>query len=854
MNNDVCFRPVAVLAGCAVLVLLLTTCRDFFGAEDLKELIREDVKTATAPTVTVTFRAEDDNMGVPTPYGAQTLRVGIPVNITTTVGQNYSFERWTHTGGATDITFGDPASISTTVTVNVAKDGIVVIPAFTRRPHPLTWDPYTGNTGVITNKAITATFNQQIDPASLVLAPDGTIQVQTWWSGTPGEPIGIEHTLRVAADGALISITLRPGHFFQAFHTVRVTLSPEIRNLDGVRMAEEFSWFFTTGSGQDLQPPVITSFRIRKATGEAGPQDEVDVYTNDRLIRILIEAIDDQQQVRWLEVNETPDGGETVSTVYDFTGDLPHQLSRLDDGLTAVLIRVADESENWSTATANPPLNQKRVHLDTAPPIVSGFRIGSNGYTNTDTVSVTIETADGTGSPLARYRLTETVEAPLAWNEWPPPSSVTLSTGDGQKRVYLHVRDAAGNVSHADDTILLDTVPPSLAVGSISTTGNEYFVRNGQSVTIALQVTDDASGLAGPPTVTIAGRSAVVTGTHPDYEATHEFTGTAAIEGPVVFTVSALDNAGNALMHTGTTSIVYDRTAPQIISFPAPEATNSSLLSVLVNANDTGSGIASYAVDGPGVAVPYVAATSSTSHEVSFSLSEGDESKQVTLAVMDAAGNAATLSRAVELDTIRPTVTVGEATTDGNDGYVRNDQTITLAFEMTETGSGLSGDPIVTLAGQTAVISGSYPGFVASHLFTGDVASQGEVEYTINASDNAGNSMFEEAGSTGILYDRDPPSIEASPGGLIAEATIISGFLVTDAASGVDDSRYTVSPDGDAQFDGAELMHLVAPSHGTPREYEIGASDLAGNETTVVVRHSRTGSDTFEAEIVEPEP
>ena len=841
MSSRVAVRAGLVLSVAVVHVLLLTTCTDFFGAEDLKEIMRDEVKAATAPAVQVTFRAENDTMGVPTPYGTQTLRVGIATDITTTVGRDYTFVRWTHSGGAGDVTFGNPTAISTSVTINVARDGILVSPTFARRPYPLAWDPYTGNTGVITNKVITAAFNQPLDPSTLILAPDGTVRVQTWPSGSPDELVSIEEDLELSLNGGLVSISLVPGHRFLAFHTIRITMTPEIRDLNGTGMAQEFSWFFTTGSGEDTQPPVINSFRIRNARGEVSDSGAVDVYTNGTQIRLLVAAVDDQQQVRWLEVRETPDPGETITTLYDYLGDRPHELSRTDDGLTTIMVRVADESDNWTTETPNPPLNQKRVHLDTVPPTIASFQAGSTPYTNTATVSIAVGPTDGTGSPVSGYRLTESADEPLVWDAWPPPSAVTLSAGDGLKTVYLWVRDAAGNTAHEMDTITLDTVSPTVDVGLISTTGNPGYVRNGQSITIDFQVTEEGSGLAATPTVTIAGQTAIVTGAYPAFAAIHEFSGTAASQGPVTFVISATDNAGNELFHTGPTGIVYDRTPPTITSFPLPQYTKSTGQVFTITATDATSGIARYEVYGDGVASGFEEFTSDESVSASFTLTDVEGSKAVTVRITDAAGNSTIGSYTTTLDTVDPTIASFEL--NGGATYTNDPEVSLDVGAMDGTGTPIAHYNVTQTSGEP--VSGWTTTKPTSHTLTGGEGLNTVYFWVRDAAGNAAYAMDT------ITLDTVEPVISGDT--LEAAATGITGFTVTDdGGSGVDAGAFTVNGVADGRFDGTSLTGLEAPTEGNPEEYILGAADNAGNETTVTVRHEWVAEDTFAAEILGP--
>lgn len=58
-----------------------------------------------------------------------------------------------------------------------------------------------------------------------------------------------------------------------------------------------------------------------------------------------------------------------------------------------------------------------------------------------------------------------TEEASASWETFSKSKSVTLTTGDGQKTVYIKVRDDVGNETTAvSDTIILDTTVPVVTI------------------------------------------------------------------------------------------------------------------------------------------------------------------------------------------------------------------------------------------------------------------------------------------------------------------------------------------------------------------------------------------------------
>ena len=107
--------------------------------------------------------------------------------------------------------------------------------------------------------------------------------------------------------------------------------------------------------------------------------------------------------------------------------------------------------------------------LDTLAP--AGLAVQLNGddiYTTTPSVELTLTLTD---SPTTGYQMKiwgvegVTDEGSASWETYAASKSVTLSSGDGLKTVYVKVRDAVGNeTAAASDSITLDTAVPTVTV------------------------------------------------------------------------------------------------------------------------------------------------------------------------------------------------------------------------------------------------------------------------------------------------------------------------------------------------------------------------------------------------------
>lgn len=107
--------------------------------------------------------------------------------------------------------------------------------------------------------------------------------------------------------------------------------------------------------------------------------------------------------------------------------------------------------------------------LDTLAP--TGLTVSLNDsaeYTTSATVTLSVEVED---SPTTGYQMkiwginSAENEEDASWETYTPSKSITLISGDGQKTVYVKVRDDVGNETSAvTDTIILDTKVPSVTI------------------------------------------------------------------------------------------------------------------------------------------------------------------------------------------------------------------------------------------------------------------------------------------------------------------------------------------------------------------------------------------------------
>jgi predicted GH43/DUF377 family glycosyl hydrolase len=202
------------------------------------------------------------------------------------------------------------------------------------------------------------------------------------------------------------------------------------------------------------------------------------MYTTTRDVTLNI-SIHDDNPIRYKMANageEWPDSWRTTATPLD----LPWSLSTGPDGIRTVRMLVMDAANNEFTITDD-------IILDTTPP--EGELVLNEGaaFTNILLAAASLSASDTT-SGLDRMRISESDDfTGVSWQtvkdsfQWPMPP------GDGTKTLFVQLRDGAGLISTIDDSIILDTTPPT---GAVSIKGVDEYATDPQ-VELVIQFHDD---------------------------------------------------------------------------------------------------------------------------------------------------------------------------------------------------------------------------------------------------------------------------------------------------------------------------------------------------------------------------
>ena len=227
---------------------------------------------------------------------------------------------------------------------------------------------------------------------------------------------------------------------------------------------------------------------------------------------------------------------------------------------------------------------------DTEAPTGS-ISINSNAtYINSSTVTLSLSATDNLG--VTGYYLSTSSSTPAAsdtdWtsvtstNSYSSNVSYTLSSGDGNKTVYIWYKDNSGNVSSiSSDSIILDTTAPTITI--TSPTSNTIYTVTSSVIAIGGNASDSISGLSSVTWSNNKGGSGTASGT------TSWLTSSISLlSGDNVITVTAKDGAGNS--GTDTLQVTYSPsgtiTAPSASTGSATNLTSSTAtLNGTVNAN-----------------------------------------------------------------------------------------------------------------------------------------------------------------------------------------------------------------------------------------------------------------------------
>ena len=471
----------------------------------------------------------------------------------------------------------------------------------------------------------------------------------------------------------------------------------------------------------------------------------------------------------------------------------------------------------------------------------------------------------------------------------PDPSSVTFAadaTGTALTQTYtLTIIDDEYDEANETITLGFETLPPNVTAGTQATT--TLTITDDDTRGIAVSIPPEATSnipeggtydygiaLNSKPTDTVTvtlsanpqgaltfstgggtpAESIDLTFTAGNWNTPQTVTATASVDPDdddltVTITHTATGGDYQALQHDETLTVVDNNVAPVFsptsYSFDLPENLDGSSspinVGTPVSASDSDADdLVSYTITGGNTDDKF--AIHSTSGQITYvGFGEDFESStsSYTLPVTATGGSGSRAQYAVatvavnitDLDDTPPTVTSTSFATDGNTGYAKEGNTITVAFQTSEE---LSATPSATIAGRTAAVTGSGKSWTATYTVEAGVNADNAAFDLGVITDAADNEADPLAVDTGIVVDTTAPTVSIA--GLPAQITgaFTVSFTFSESAIGFDSDDITVVNGtlGTVAGSGSTYTAMVTPEAQGVVAISVradAAQDQAGN-------------------------
>ena len=549
--------------------------------------------------------------------------------------------------------------------------------------------------------------------------------------------------------------------------------------------------------------------------------------------------------------------GQTIDTGVFTSNTIPNplRLSPGPDGTRLLRFAWRDDAGNRSDFT------EVTILLDREPPTLANFILGEGtGYTISRSVDLEFSCLDSMSS---ESELSMIIESPLgnstiniAETPYSSPIELTLDPQVGLQAVTIYCMDAAGNMrarSGNEDLnldgqldrfvedlnelkIYFDNVPPVEQTFTVAGGVNGVSV-NSPAVTVTTDFSDAGSGM---DRVAVSELIEDCASADYIYPAEGEFQFLLSDpDGNRRLSLCAKDHAGNTLGPIQSNLVNLDRVSPNFTAIVGDGSgwTSTQLIALtLASTDDDPSG---YTVEVTGDLDATVSEGWPISGTLNLLLSAGAGEKEVTVNVIDEAGNqAAFIRETLIFDEIAPVVLNASI---GADEAFSDSRTVDLSVSCLDDFANANEMTLqVILVGQVAPIyNGTYTPLIAG---LDVLEGEGGRQLRIFCIDPAGQSSDPAVVSFNV--DTVAPSVDTftlsglGPAGYSRALQLTATIEVSDATSGVD--RLAIFEDGNISCaDASYLTSLTASDNygatltagdGTRTVY-LCLQDRAGNQT-----------------------
>lgn len=225
-------------------------------------------------------------------------------------------------------------------------------------------------------------------------------------------------------------------------------------NIADITSSGENVFYVFVANGANVSKSKILVYKDQSAVGTASLViNNSDTYTNSQNVSLSIAATDNLTGVKEMAISETasPSNFEAFSKTKNFS-------LTSSQGTKTLYVRFRDYAGNVSNDFSD------TIILDSTQPTSTGVVINSDAsHTNSRTVQISLNASDG-DSGLAYMAVSEDQNN---FNDeiYAATKTFTLSSSEGEKTVYVRLKDKAGNVSSIlSDKIIYDTTAPTISL------------------------------------------------------------------------------------------------------------------------------------------------------------------------------------------------------------------------------------------------------------------------------------------------------------------------------------------------------------------------------------------------------
>ncbi len=539
--------------------------------------------------------------------------------------------------------------------------------------------------------------------------------------------------------------------------------------------------------------------------------------------------------------------------------------SNATDGQVGISISNYYDLLNNPGTEVSSSTNSSTVVIDKSVPILNAVTISSNNTSSSskakvgDVISVQLTSNEIINAPTISIA-GNTVSATGSGTSWAGTLTVTSVTTEGQVDISINYSDLVGNTGSPifsttnSSFVDVDVTTPTISqLTIVSNNSDPSKAKAGDLITVNLTASETIIS----PTISIAGNVITATGSGAVWSATYTVT-SLTTSGLVNLSVSNLrDVTGNIISNlsstTNSSTVEVDLIAPtisissspanlrsgqtSIITFALSEATNDFIQSdVTVSGGSLGNW---NVVNGSTYTAEFTPTANSSANGV------------IDVAVTkftDLSGNtnsAASNTVTISIDNTMPTLS--SVTISSNNGSITSKAKLGDIITLSLTASESIAAPTVTIAGQSATVTGTAGNYTATYTVTSS-APNGTASITIDFSDLAGNpgtQVLAITSGSNVIIDNELPvisTITTSFGANLNITETANSQTITVTTTGVEDGQIlsisigSITPLFDATVTNNVAIFTISPSSlsSLTADFDVTANvyDQVGNTAT----------------------